>query len=80
VIGRGAEDASAIEVDVEYSYSVLVARLEVVNRRHIVLDPRNMNRQGGIALSITADPGGFRGLGGRWARMLSADLVRSLPR
>jgi hypothetical protein len=80
VIGRGAEDASAIEVDVEYSNPVMVARLEVVNRRHILLDLRNMNRQGGIALPITADPGGFRRLEGRWVRMLGAGQVLPLPR
>jgi hypothetical protein len=63
VIGRGTEDASAIEVDVEYSNPVMVARLEVANRRHILLDLRNMNKQGGIALPITADPleGSVRG-------------------
>ena len=80
VIGRGAEDASAIEVDVEYSNPVMVARLEVVNRRHVLLYLRNMHRQGGITFPITADPGGFRRLEGMWTRMLGAGQVLPLPR
>lgn len=35
VVGRSGEDASAIKVDVEDRDSVMVARLKVVNCRHI---------------------------------------------
>jgi hypothetical protein len=36
VVGRGCENASTIEIDMEDSDSVMVARLKVVNCRHFL--------------------------------------------
>jgi hypothetical protein len=45
VVGGGGEDASAVEVDVEDSYSIMVARLKIVNRRHVLQHTCKLNRK-----------------------------------